>query len=196
MKRASINISLMGAAIVLFTLVACQKNNQESNPGGQGVPPGFATTPQPCNLGQPGCSSPYVMNQYPYGGFPGGYQMMWPNQVNLNAPGCGCPSGQVPFYNTSVQWGLGCGGMPPGYNNLWNWNMSPTGYNAWFGGGLTTGYSTQTNYAYTNPAAASVCGGAPVYRYCDARFPTSCEAGSICQPMAGGTGAGFCVRGY
>ena len=188
-----IMISLTG---LLSILAACQKNNQDGGSApGPGVPAGYATTPQPCNLGQPGCSSPYILNQYPYGGVPNGYPFWFGNNMNINSLNCGCPSGLVPMYNTTVQWGMACGQIPSGWNNPWSY--SGNWYGSIYGGYGTYGISAnQVPATYMPPNTAGICGGSTVFRYCDVRFANSCELGSSCQPFSGGSGVGMCIRAY
>lgn len=189
-------VVMFGLATALTFLAACQNRSQDSGgapgaPGAPGTPAGFATTPQPCNLGQPNCNSPYVLNQFPFGGVPAGFNMMFPMNANMNALNCGCNNGMAPMFNPVVQWGLACGTIPTGFNNPWAFN---SGFQ--FNMGLNTGYANTMQYPYMAPNSGGMCGGATVYRYCDVRFQNSCEAGSSCQPFAGGSGSGLCVRAY
>ena len=185
-------LTILTFAGVLTLAVACQKNNSQD--AGAGVPAGYATTPQPCNIspygqvGQPAnCNQ--ALGQY---GFPGG-PFMFPGTVNMSALNCGCPSPQVPFYNqfpTGATWGLGCGNFPgftfPGATP---WGM--------YGAAMNVPYANNGLVPYPGGTGAAMCGGSMVYKYCMLNMPgyaSGCATG-ICQPLPGygpATGVGYC----
>lgn len=197
--KKSLAHMILGLTTLSALLVACQPRQSDPGPAGAGgpvagVPAGYATTPQPCNLGQPNCNANIQAQAF---GFPGAFPgMIFPMQANLNALNCGCPTGYNPLmnqWNQGMTWGLACGSFPNfqfQQANPWMWNQF-YGYSS-----FTIGNVTSPQLAY--PGSGNLCGGSIVYRYCTlgvAGGANGCPSG-VCAPLPGGgpaSGIGYCL---
>jgi hypothetical protein len=180
--------ALIAMLVVFVTgaMIAC---------GGSGGGGGTATTPQPqpCNnQGLPGSmpNCQYYQNYY-NGQMPTSWAYgawYWPTQYIPTNSTCGCNPG---YYPVSGPFGLAC--APSAYFN----NFSVVYYNWGYWGGAYWNYAQNSGYVnmpqatYTSPTT-NACSQSTA-QGCDVRM-NNCSSGSRCQPIAGGSTIGLCIR--
>ena len=213
-------LSYLTVAITVVSamaLTACNKNDDKKNSSGSVYADGYATTPQPCNLGNQynnGYGPNYNQNYYgPYG------QYNNTSSVNCNSNGQYYgPNGYYRNYYGQQNWYHGAWWWP----NQWQPNTGycgcPIGYmpvysqaygvacapNAYFNNSYVVGFNFNYSYGYPQNNHwlnnAQVQYNAPAMncmdqtaRGCDTRLQ-NCPTGAFCQAAGGGSTMGLCVR--
>lgn len=187
MRKHFLTPVLFALSALLF--VACNQSGGGSSSSNSNQ---YAATPQPCNSANMATSNCQTYTGY-YPNNPGQYNWsygawMWPTQYQVQVGSCGCPAGYFPVQ--SPYYGTAC---------------APNAYRSNFGGVIFYSYGSWGNYwnysqngGWMNrpqahyQAPGNSCSNSTA-QGCDVRV-NSCPSGSRCQPVAGGSTIGLCIR--
>ncbi|MBX2994494.1 MAG: hypothetical protein KF681_06725 [Bdellovibrionaceae bacterium] len=179
-------------ACALTALAACNQGG-----GGSSSNSGYAATPQPCNgaaLGTPAMNCSVYNNYYSadpnsYNWYNGAWQ--FPQQYQIAAGSCGCPNGYFPVQ--SAYYGMACAPnayRTGGFSGVVYYNVGSWG--PYWNYSQNNGWLNRPQATYQPAGSINNCGQSTA-QGCDVRN-NNCPSGSRCQPVAGGSTIGLCVR--
>lgn len=184
-------------------VVACGKGDQNNSTAAPSTST-MAVTPQPCNVNSTNgyfpysygnytgnygtqTSSYYCQNNQYQGGVPMNWSYgswYWPSVWQPTASNCGCPIGYFPVFAPS--YGVAC--APYTYGNAWG--VVYYNYNYSYGYAQNSYTLNTPQVQYTSPAINNCVSSTAMG--CDTRL-NNCSAGTVCQPVGGGSTIGLCV---
>ncbi len=196
-----IYLFLLSAAITALVVSCNNKNNGGGDPNG-GIPAGYATTPQACNLNTPGCV-PQNYQNLNYNGMNWG-GTLFPNQWNPGVGNCGC----VPFngmqYNPFLFPNVASIGCVPA--NAFQGFTQYVNMNAYWSAGGQINYNSNlqtanvqqipfpTQYGGPSGACMQQIGPGCILSQQMNGLGSGCAAGRVCRPAAtGASSIGICL---